>query len=194
MTGARFISKMYFRDVWVLGPNDTGYPGGFPRGLIDSIKRNWWGSDRLWLFSGSFKDAMGTTLDIKPETGADVRGDAGTLPFSDEIFDFVMADPPYSSQEARELYDLPYFNLIATLNEMARVCKPHGHVLFLHRLYPGAHPLFSEHFSRLELKAIVGVLTNNGLTNMRALSVFQKTMKLEAFERSQHLEMREAVV
>lgn len=181
MTGARFISKMYFRDVWVLGPNKTGYPGGFPSGLINSIKRRWWGADRLWLFSGSFRDASGTTLDIKTETGADVCCDASTLPFVDETFDFVMADPPYSEQEARKLYDLPYCNIVTVLNEMARVCRPGGHILFLHRIYPGAHPSFSEHFSRFELRGIVGILTNNGLTNMRALTVMQKTRQLSDF-------------
>jgi SAM-dependent methyltransferase len=181
MSGARFISKMYFRDVWVLGPNDTGYPGGFPRGLIGNIKRHWWGNDRLWLFSGSFRDPSGITLDIKRDTGADVCADAKVLPFADETFDFVMADPPYSEKEAKELYNLPYFNVVAVLNEMARVCKPGGHILFLHRLYPGAHPSFNQHFSRLELRGIIGVLTNNGLTNMRALTVMQKTTKLADF-------------
>lgn len=185
MTGARFISRMYFRDVWALGPNDTGYPGGFPRGLVDGIKRRWWGTDRLWLFSGSFKDPAGITLDIKPEAKADVRCDASTLPFVDESFDFVMADPPYSEQEARDLYDLPYFNIVAVLNEMARVCRPGGHILFLHRIYPGAHPRFNHHFSRLELTAIVGIITTNGLTNMRALSVFEKTRELGSFEPQQ---------
>ena len=181
MTGARFATNMFFRDIWILGPNDTGYPGGFPRGLISHIKRRWWGIDRLWLFSGSFKDPSGITLDINKETGADVCANAEALPFADETFDFVMADPPYSEKEAKELYNLPYFNVVSVLNEMARVCKPGGHILFLHRLYPGGHPSLNQHFSRLELRGIVGVVAKNGLANMRALTVMQKTRQLSDY-------------
>ena len=171
--------KPYFRDVWVLGPSSNGYPGAFPRGLINKIKSRWWGRSRLWLFSGSFKDSEGTTVDIKPEVYPDHICDCQDLPFPDDTFDFVMADPPYSEEEADRLYGLPYFNMVKTLNEMARVCEPGGHCLFLHRIFPQCHPQFNNEFKRLNIVGLIGVTTISGITNMRALTVWQKQQSLE---------------
>ena len=58
----------------------------------------------LSLFSGASK--YGYKVDIKPETNPDLVADAHCL--SDvlkEKFDLIIADPPYSTEEARQLYD-----------------------------------------------------------------------------------------
>ncbi len=167
--------------MWVLGPTSSGYPGAFPRGLVNMIRKRWWGKDRLWLFSGSFKDSEGTTVDINPEVEPDYVCDCAKLPFPDNSFDFVMADPPYSDEEARRLYDLPYFKMIDTLNEMARVCKPGGYALFLHRIFPECHPQLNIEFKKLQIVGLVGVTTLSGLTNMRALTVWRKGESLEPY-------------
>lgn len=39
------MQKPYYRDVWALGPPNTGYPGAFPRGLIPKVKKKWWGNN-----------------------------------------------------------------------------------------------------------------------------------------------------
>lgn len=171
--------RNYHRDIWALGPTQTGYPGGFPTGLVNAVRRKWWGKDRLWLFSGSFKDPSGVTVDIKPELEPKVVANCEDLPFEDNSFDFVFADPPYSEAEARELYGLPYCNVVKVLNEMARVCKPGGHVLFLHRLVPQNYPLFSKEWKKLEMKAVVGIYIIGGMTNIRALTVWQKRRTLD---------------
>lgn len=173
------MSQMpYFRDVWVLGPSSNGYPGAFPRGLINKIRLKWWGQKRLWMFSGSFKDPGGTTVDIKPELKPDVVSDCERLDLPDNTFDFVMLDPPYSEAEARELYDLPYCSLPKVMNEAARVVKPGGLVLLLHRIVPMRHPSENQHKKRLKLCGLVGICTITGYTNMRALSVWRKTEQL----------------
>lgn len=176
------MQKPYYRDIWALGPPNANYPGAFPRGIINKIKKKWWGKDRLWLFSGSFRDGGGITVDINPDVNPTHVADCSDLSFLEsDTFDFVMADPPYSEAEARELYDLPYFNMIKTLNEMARICKPSGYVLFFHRLVPAMHPTFSNEFRRLRIVGVVGVYCIGGLSNIRALTVWRKmeTLRLD---------------
>lgn len=96
------------------------------------------------------------------------------VPVPDNSYDLVVADPPYSAEEAQLLYGLDYCSMVKVCNEMARICRPGGHVLLLHRLVPAVHPHFSLEFKRLKLVGIVGVFTIAGLSNMRALTVWRK--------------------
>jgi SAM-dependent methyltransferase len=169
----------YYRDIWALGPSNNGYPGAFPRGLIRMMKKRWWGKKRLWLFSGSFKDNGGTTVDIKPELNPTRVANCEELPFENESFDFVMADPPYSKEEAKKYYGTAYPSIVKVLNEMARVCSEGGHAILLHRLIPTHHPDFTREFKRLKVVAIVGVFPLGGLTNIRALTVWRKSESLD---------------
>ena len=166
--------KPWVRDVWGLGPPSNGYPGAFPRGLINRVKKRWWGNNRLWLFSGSYKDPSGTTVDIKPELLPDIVANCEQLPFKDEQFDLVTLDPPYSEEEAKRLYDLPYINLLKVMNEAARVCAAGGYVILLHRMIPFYHPMSTSHYKRLKVQATIGIYTIAGWTNMRALTVWRK--------------------
>ena len=178
------MQKKYYRDVWALGPSSTGYPGAFPRGLIPKIKRKWWGSKRLWLFSGTFEDIDGITVDIKKELKPLVIANCEILPFKSNSLDFVMADPPYSKEESLNLYNLPYVNIIKTLNEMIRVCKPGGYILFLHRLVPQVFP--GLRLSKdTNCMAVVGVFTMSGMVNIRALTVYRKRNTLDEFQDNQ---------
>ena len=164
-----------YRDVWALSPPNNGYPGAFPQGLIKRCKRQgWWGNDRLWLFSGSYKDPAGITVDIKPDVHPDLVANCEELPLADHSFDFVMLDPPYSELEARSLYGLDYCNIPKVMNEAARVCKPGGLVLFLHRLIPWTGPWENAHKKRLSPIAVIGIYTIAGYTNIRCLSVWRK--------------------
>lgn len=172
----------YKRDIWALGPpqQKPSYPGAFPRGLLSRLKKNgWWGEKRLWLFSGSFRDPTGTTVDINPAVKANYIANCEELPFVDEAFDFVMLDPPYSEKEALELYNMPYFNIVKVMNKAARVCKAGGFVVLLHRLIPSHHPQENSHKKRLKLEAIIGVFTIAGYSNIRALVVWRKMQSIE---------------
>lgn len=179
-----------YRDTWGLKPSFSRYPGAFPSGLVNRVKDRWWGRNRLWLFSGSYQDPHGTTVDIKPEIRdnrgvliaiPDVVADCERLPFRDESFDFVCLDPPYSKDEARQLYDLPYYSIVRVMNEAARVCCPGGHVVLLHRLVPTVHNMDSPERKKLKMVAAVGVYISPGITSMRALSVWRKRGDLRTF-------------
>lgn len=170
-----------YRDVWGLFPANKGYPGAFPQGLINKIRKKWWGQKRLWLFSGSFKDKEGVMIDIKKEVNPSIVANCEDLPFKDEIFDFIMIDPPYSEKESKELYNLPYCNIIKVMNEASRVCRPGGYVLLLHRLLTFYHPSETIHKKRLQLQGIVGVYVVAGYSNIRALSIFRKNESLDDF-------------
>lgn len=171
-----FRSRLpYFRDVWGLGPASTRYPGSFPNGLVNRIKeKGWWGDKRLWLFSGSFMDRHGITVDLKRECRPDIVADCSRLPIVDEAFDFVNLDPPYSAEEAERLYGTRMPNLLRSMNEAARVCRPGGLVVLLHRVIPWHHPEENKHKKRLRIVAIVGVFVIGGYTNLRALSIWRK--------------------
>ena len=174
------MQKPYFRDVWALGPPNTGYPGAFPRGLITRVKRRWWGNNRLWMFSGGYKANGDITVDIKKDQKPKTVANCETLPFRNNSFDFVFADPPYSKEESMELYNLPYVNIIKTINEMVRVCKPGGNILFLHRLIPEVFPGMNLH-KETTIEGIVGIFTIAGMSNIRALTVRRKNNTLEEF-------------
>jgi SAM-dependent methyltransferase len=171
----------YYRDTWVLSPNQKGYPGAFPEGFIPRVKARWWGRSRLWMFSGSFKDRGGVTVDINPAVSPDIIANCEALPFEDASFDFVLLDPPYSEAEARDLYGLDYCSITKVFNEAARVTRPGGTVLVLHRIVPFCHPYHNDHVKNLQMVGLVGVCTLGGYTNSRMLSVWRKRETMQPF-------------
>ncbi len=167
--------KHYYKDIWCLGTGQ-GYPGAFPRGLMNLFLKRWNGAKKLMLFSGSFQSIEWVKVDINPELNPDYSLDAENLPEDwTEKFDLVFADPPYSEQEAEKLYGLPYFNIVKVVNEMARVTATGGHMAFLHRLIPQYHPWDQIHFKRMKIVGVVGIYTISGYSNIRALTVWRKS-------------------
>ena len=171
--------RPYYRDIWCLGTG-SGYPGAFPRGLINKVLKKWNGQKRIMLFSGNFHAPSWETLDIKESNKPTYTLNAEQLPQEwTNKYDLVFADPPYSKEEALSLYNVPYFNVHKTINEMARITKPAGHMIFLHRLIPQTFPNDTEHFKRMHIVGIVGVFTISGYSNIRALTVWRKQETLE---------------
>ncbi len=167
--------KQYFRDIWILGPPSTPYPGSFPNGLIDKLRIRWWGKKRLWVCSGGFHDPNGgVTLDMKREVDSTIVADGQLLPFKDATFDFVFADPPYSAEEAKRLYGVKNPNVHKIVAEMWRVVKPHGTIALMHRLVPTSKDGYENCPDPGFIVGIIGIACMPSWTNIRALTVWRK--------------------
>lgn len=120
-------------ETWRCGPPPAhGQRQRYPSRFLFNLQRHYpefIGDYTLHMFSGSAD--WGTTTDIRPETGADYVAPFDALPFRDELWDHVLADPPYADHYAGEWHtDLPKPKHI--LREAARLVKPGGLIGILH--------------------------------------------------------------
>ena len=135
--------------LWIMG-NDyrvkSGYYGGYPAGYLDRIMSMFPDFENgLHLFSGMIdegreQDALGrkmTTFDINPDRPANIHGDAEKLSehFAPETFDLILADPPYSAEDA-EHYGTPMVSRNKVLKECHKVMKPGGWLIWLDQVFP----------------------------------------------------------
>ncbi len=158
--------------VWIMGNSyqvKSTYYGGYPHGYLkrvlalfpDKIKT-------LHLFSGKvdLTIAPGDTVDINPAMAPTYIDDAQTLanvPL--EGYDFVMADPPYSVEDA-DHYKTTMIKRNVVMKALQRL--PVGaHVCWLDQ----ALPMFSKEFF-----SIVGVIGIWKSTNhrFRGLTIFKR--------------------
>ena len=149
------------------------YPATFFRRVIamfPSVKEEKF----LHLFSGTMGEDFGLTVDGSDKFNPDVihiLTKDNPLPFKDNIFDVVLADPPYSSEDAKQ-YGLPYPGPETILKESIRVLKPGGYFLFLHIMYP------SYKRKSVSLVGLIAVITGfKSIT--RLLSIFKKNNQME---------------
>ena len=68
----------------------------------------------------------GIRVDLDPTLEPDVLADAHALPFEDGSFDCVILDPPYSDEEALELYETPPLRPRVYTREAVRVLREGG--------------------------------------------------------------------
>ena len=135
----------------------TGYPGSFPVGFLKWVQKlGYWGEDRLYLCAGAVKDEDADKVDIQNEidlekldgrrgkhptinrtrtvsTTANIIADARNTGLEDESYDWVMIDPPYSSELARRMYGTEdvYSGITAFQNEGMRLLRPGGYLCTL---------------------------------------------------------------
>lgn len=132
---------------WGPFPDGGGYPLGFvewalvemasvtipemPKGAVEAHP-----DDVLHLCSGSMK--TGVRVDIRPETGPNIVADCRSVPLPDASFDYIMADPPYSAEYAKNLYgtEADYPKPGQILIEATRLLRPGGVVGLLHHQVP----------------------------------------------------------
>lgn len=94
----------------------------------------------LNLFCG--KNTIGLKVDIlpRPITNADIVCDAHKLELKNK-FDFILADPPYSDQEAKELYGTPKLNYKKWTHQCEKLLVNGGMLCVYHKyIMPNPNP------------------------------------------------------
>jgi len=125
--------------AWFLPrPKKDHYKGGMPlyceEWLVDLAKDllNKQSIKLLNLFCGMNK--YGLRVDIKQEVNPDVCCDAHLLTRCvKDTFDVILADPPYSNEEAQELYGTPKLNYKTWTHECEQLLKPGGILIVYHK-------------------------------------------------------------
>lgn len=120
----------------------------------------------LHVCSGSMK--IGVRVDIRPEIKPTIVANALALPFADDTFEWIMADPPYSKDYAQNLYKTGehYPDPHRLADECLRVLKPGGRLGFMHHIVPKFH-------KPGRLLRVYAITQGSGY-NMRAWSVLTK--------------------
>lgn len=134
--------------AWFLPrPKKDRYKGGMPlyaeEWLIQLAKDilNVEEIQLLNLFCGMNK--YGFRIDIKPEVTPDLLCDAHT--FSEKLnggrFNAIIADPPYSKEEARDIYGTPPLKYKIWTNECDKVLNDGGLLMIYHKyVMPNPNP------------------------------------------------------
>lgn len=134
--------------AWFLPrPKKDRYKGGMPlyaeEWLFD-VARDILGKeelDILQLFCG--RNKYGTRVDIKDEVNPDLIGDAHKLStfLPQHTYDVVFADPPYSTEEARDIYGTPKLNYMAWTREADKYLESGGLLVVYHKyIMPNPNP------------------------------------------------------
>ena len=170
-----------YRTTKCFGVNGQGnIKGAFPKGFIEWIKKmDWWGNKRIYLCAGKIRDDSAVKVDVRREVFDDVicleRSDkhficdAADTKLPSESFDWIMIDPPYSRDLARNYYgtELQYHGINAFTKEAERLCKPNGLILTLSYEIP-------KRIKNCDFLAVVGVYTVPFTGYMRCFTVSKK--------------------
>jgi len=160
MVKKEFWSLHMARQTYRSGLN---YYGTFPEGFIKKVEQRWGGSVAIQPFAGTSK--YGITIDLNREVKPTIIGDGSVLPIKKDAVDLVLVDMPYDEEAYRKYCSKPR-KIHTALHEATRVCKPGGHVAFLHFITPrkpkGTYRV-----------ALIAISTGPD-RRIRALSVFRK--------------------
>ena len=108
----------------------SDYPGCYPLWFEKYLPKLLESNDYIHLFSG--KARTGFKVDIKSGLNSDLVADAHYLPLDNNIFDAGMADPPYTKEFAKTLYNTEYPKWNIWTKELVRVVKPNGRIGIMH--------------------------------------------------------------
>lgn len=159
--------------VWVIGAaykNKTTFYGAYPAGYLNRIMSMFPNAANiLHLVSGSIPEGNYTRFDLIQ--GADVKGDAHKLSsyFSPNCFDLILADPPYSEEDATK-YGTPMINRNAVVKECYKVLRPLGCLVWLDCVLP----IYTKR--QFQLLGLIGLVRSCN-HRFRVVSIFRKNKK-----------------
>lgn len=163
--------------AWFLPrPKPDRYKGGMPlhceEWLLKLARKiiNKPDASILNLFCGMNK--QGFRVDLNPEVKPDLLCDAHKLTqhLNGQTFDIILADPPYSDEEAKELYGTPKLNYKKWTAEAEKVLNPGGLLIVYHKyVMPNPNP---DKFSVVK-RVFIG---NRTYHLLRAAIYFQKAV------------------
>ncbi len=145
------------------------YYGGYPATYLRRIKALFPDKKRcLHLFSGKvdLNVIPGDTVDINPELNPTYIDDAQTLtsvPLED--YDLVMADPPYSVEDA-ERYQTTMVKRNVVMHALKRL-SPGTHVVWLDQVLP----MYRK--ATFKIEAVIGIVKSTN-HRFRVITVFRR--------------------
>ena len=145
-----YKSKTQEKNIaWFLPrPKKDRYKGGMPlycEEWLVELSRDILGiSDPLLLNLFCGMNKYGTRIDINPDVEPDFVADAhdfAKIFYDKPFFDVIIADPPYSNEEAKELYGTPKLKYKKWTAECDKVLKDNGLLIVYHKyVMPNPNP------------------------------------------------------
>ena len=157
--------------MWILG-NDyrgTGFYGSYPPNYLKRVNAMFPDAEKvLHLFSGSVGPGNYTRFDLSEKFKPDVLGNAEELDkhFSPGSFDLILADPPYSTEDAK-LYGFPMIKRRAVLAQCHLALQKGGFLVWLDTVMP----MYRK--DEWDWVGVIGIV-RSGNHRFRMTSIFQK--------------------
>lgn len=159
--------------TWIMGQNYTvksQYYGGYPAGYLKRVKSLFPDKTKtLHLFSGRVDTALfpGDTVDLNPDTQPTYVDDAQTLSAVPlESYDLVLADPPYSVEDA-EHYKTTMVKRNKVMAALGQRLSGGAHVVWLDQVLP----MYRK--DQFAVDAVIGMVKSTN-HRFRVITVFRK--------------------
>ena len=159
--------------VWVMGNNyqvASTYYGGYPHGYLTRVKALFPDKQRvLHLFSGKVDtvEMPGDTVDINAQNYPTYVDDAQRLTnVPVEQYDLVLADPPYSVEDA-DHYQTSMVKRNIVMDALGQRLRPDAHVVWLDQVLPMYRKL------DFEVEAYIGMVKSTN-HRFRVITIFKK--------------------
>jgi SAM-dependent methyltransferase len=121
------------------------------------------------LFSGAMISVEGEiTVDNDRALNPTYCCEADNLPFESNSIGCIVADPPYSTEDAKKYTCRKYPKMSSVFKECSRVLKVGGYLVFLH-----THLLQVSKSNNLHLRGTIGILTGTN-AKTRLCAIYRK--------------------
>lgn len=160
--------------MWVLGNNykGSGYHGSYPPGYLKRIIALFPDAKHestLQLFSGSLgPDTFGLRFDRREDVNPDFVGEADQLGsyFLDRRFDLIIADPPYTEEDANK-YGTCLISRKKVFQQCRKILNKGGNLVWMDQILP----MYRK--DEWDLWGLIGLVRSTN-HRFRVVSIFEK--------------------